>query len=150
MERETDSLEIPWGERETERFLKDSLERKKQIPWRFLRGSVETPQGFLTVACSLQWHNLVSRSRNWVDPNRKVVISYSRAGLCSPWSFVRTSGGSSSAPPPLKRRGAPLVAGHASPEKKYHNRKRNTQPPRHNVYYPGRSRGTVNYYVDRD
>ena len=35
METETDSLEIPYGESGTERFLKDPLE--KGIPQRFLR-----------------------------------------------------------------------------------------------------------------
>ena len=51
-------------------------------PWRFLRDSRRFCRD------SLQWNVPYSgitwypRIRNWVDPSRKVVISYSGAGLC--------------------------------------------------------------------
>ena len=55
MKTETDSLEMPSGERETERFLKDSLETE-----RFLRDSLEiprprTPQPRIYYTCMNSW-----------------------------------------------------------------------------------------------
>ena len=58
MKTETDSLEMPSGERETERFLKDSLETE-----RFLRDSLEiprprTPQPRIYYTCMNSWMQL--------------------------------------------------------------------------------------------